>query len=79
MRTFSYANSKYNFESVGPIIGRACRIASGSTINLISSVIQDEIDFGFALVRPSGHHSSKDQVGTFCGFNSISIGAIYTI
>jgi acetoin utilization deacetylase AcuC-like enzyme len=79
MRTLSYANAKYNFSSVGPIIGRACRIAAGETINLISSVIRGEIDFGFAFVRPAGHHSSKDQIGTFCGLNSISIGAIYAI
>jgi acetoin utilization deacetylase AcuC-like enzyme len=79
MRTLSYSNTKYHFRSVGPIITEACRIAAGTTLHLISSVIAKEIDYGFALVRPAGHHSSTDQVGTFCGLNSISIGAVYAI
>ena len=77
MRTLSYCNAKYNFKSIGPIISQACRIAAGSTINLISSIIRSEINYGFAFVRPAGHHSSTDQVGTFCGLNSIAIGAVY--
>jgi acetoin utilization deacetylase AcuC-like enzyme len=79
MRTLSYANAEYNFKSVGPIIGRACRTAAGTVIHLVSLVIQGEIDSAFAFVRPSGHHSSRDQVGTFCGFNSVSMGAVYAI
>ena len=79
MRTLSYANSQYNFKSVGPIIAGACRTAAGTTVNIISSVVRGEIDFGFCFVRPAGHHSSKDQVGTFCGLNSISIGAVYAV
>ena len=79
MRTLSYANSQYNFKSVGPIIAGACRTAAGTTVNVISSVVRGEIDFGFCFVRPAGHHSSKDQVGTFCGLNSISIGAVYAV
>ncbi|CAF1302215.1 unnamed protein product [Adineta steineri] len=79
MRTLLNANGKYNFQSISPIITRACRIAAGSTINLIESVIKNEIDFGFALIRPAGHHSSTDSIGTFCGLNSISIGAVYAI
>jgi histone deacetylase 6 len=79
MRTLSYANAEYDFKSVGPIVGGACRIAAGSTINLIKSIVKNEIDYGFAFIRPAGHHSSTVQIGTFCGLNSISIGAVYAI
>lgn len=79
MRTLSYANARYCFKSVGPIIARACRTAAGVTINLISSVVRHDIDHGFAIVRPAGHHSSAEQVGTFCGLNSVAIGAVYAI
>ncbi|CAF4327601.1 unnamed protein product [Rotaria sp. Silwood2] len=79
IRTLSYANARYNFKSVGPIIARACRTAAGTTVNVISSVARCAIDFGFAFVRPAGHHSSTDQVGTFCGLNSVAIGAVYAV
>jgi acetoin utilization deacetylase AcuC-like enzyme len=79
MRTLSYANGTYNFKSVGPTIARACRIAAGTAIHLVSSVVRREIDSGFAIIRPAGHHSSTDQVGTFCGLNSISMAAVYAI
>ncbi|UJR18004.1 hypothetical protein I4U23_004905 [Adineta vaga] len=73
MRTLSYANS------VGPIIANACRTAAGTVINLVLSLVRSEINFGFAFIRPAGHHSSTDQVGTFCGLNSVAIGAVYAV
>ena len=42
----------------------------------VESLFRKEIDYGFALIRPAGHHSSIDQIATFCGLNSICIGAI---
>ncbi|CAF1059552.1 unnamed protein product [Rotaria sp. Silwood1] len=79
MRTLSYANVRYNFKSIGPIIAFSCRTAAGTTINLISSIVRDNIDIAFDFVRPAVHHSSTDQVGTFCGLNCVSIGALYAI
>ena len=79
IRTVFYANTNYTFRSVGPIVARACRIAAGTVTDLVSAVIRDDIDFGFALVRPAGHHSSTDRIGTFCGLNSVSIGAVYAV
>ncbi|CAF1034655.1 unnamed protein product [Adineta ricciae] len=79
VRTLSYANAEYNLESVGPITARACRTAAGSTLRVISSVVSGDLDCGFALVRPAGHHSSSDHIGTFCGLNSVAIGAVYAI
>ena len=34
MRTLSFSNAEYDWKSVGPIVGNACRIAAGSTIHL---------------------------------------------
>ncbi|CAF3742921.1 unnamed protein product [Rotaria sp. Silwood1] len=61
MRTLSYANVRYNFKSIGPIIAFSCRTAAGTTINLISSIVRDNIDIAFDFVRPAVHHSSTDQ------------------
>ena len=79
MRTLSYANANYTFRSVGPVVARACRIAAGTVIDLVSAVVHGDIDFGFALVRPAGHHSSVDRVGTFCGLNSVAIAAVHAV
>ncbi|CAF2954160.1 unnamed protein product [Rotaria sp. Silwood2] len=79
MRTLSYANASYSFQSVGPIIARACRIAAGTTLGLVSSIVRGEIDFGISLVRPAGHHSSTDKVETFCGLNSVAMAAVYAV
>jgi hypothetical protein len=68
IRTRSYFNTKYNFKSVSSIIESACWIAADPTINLTKSIVENELDFAFAYVRPADHHSSTDQVGTFCGF-----------
>jgi acetoin utilization deacetylase AcuC-like enzyme len=33
----------------------------------------------FALLRPPGHHASRNQAGGFCYFNNIAIGAKYLL
>lgn len=51
------------------------RLAAGATCQLVDGVITGEIDNGFALVRPPGHHAGIEQVGGFCLFNNVAIAA----
>lgn len=57
---------------------KAAMIAAGSTLNLVKEILSDNLDSGFAIVRPPGHHATTGDCGGFCFFNNIGISAIYT-
>ncbi len=51
--------------------------AVGATFALAEGVMNREINNGFALVRPPGHHAEYDQALGFCLFNNVAILARY--
>ncbi len=53
----------------------AARMAAGSNINLNLAVYDREVDSGFALLRPPGHHALENKAMGFCIFNSDVIAA----
>jgi len=55
----------------------AALLAAGGLCQAVSMVISGEIDNGFALVRPPGHHAERDRAMGFCLFNNVAIGAKY--
>lgn len=55
------------------------KLAVGGVLNLVDEVISGNINNGFALVRPPGHHAEKDRAMGFCIYNNIAIGAKYAI
>ena len=44
---------------------------------LVDAVLDGEVDNGYALVRPPGHHAEPDTGWGFCIFNNIAIGVQY--
>ena len=54
----------------------AAEIAAGSTIELITAILNDEINSGFAIVRPPGHHASESEPSGFCYFNNVALAAM---
>lgn len=53
----------------------AARLAAGSNINLNLAVYDRQVDTGFALLRPPGHHALENKAMGFCIFNSDVIAA----
>ncbi len=51
------------------------RLAAGGTLNLVQAVMQGEVQNGFALVRPPGHHATSAQGMGFCLLNNTAIAA----
>ncbi len=51
--------------------------ATGSLLELADRIMTDEVDNGFALVRPPGHHAENSTAMGFCLFNSVAIVARY--
>jgi len=55
----------------------AALLAVGGLCKTISMVMEGELDNGFALVRPPGHHAERARAMGFCLFNNVAIGARY--
>jgi len=56
---------------------KAALTAAGSTLHLTKEVMEDNLDSGFAIVRPPGHHATSGQCMGFCFFNNLGISAIH--
>lgn len=53
----------------------AALLAAGGLTTLVEAVMRGEMDNGFALVRPPGHHASAGVGEGFCLFNNVAVAA----
>ncbi len=53
----------------------AALLAAGGFTTLVEAVMQGQVNNGFALVRPPGHHASADEAEGFCLFNNMAVAA----
>lgn len=53
------------------------RLAAGGCLELIDQIMSGELDEGFAMIRPPGHHAEPGRGMGFCIFNNISVVANY--
>lgn len=53
--------------------------ASGTGLELVDLLYENKYKAGFALIRPPGHHASKNKASGYCIFNHIAIAAEYAI
>jgi len=51
------------------------RLAAGGLVDLTINVLNNKAKNGFALIRPPGHHATKNRSMGFCLFNNIAIAA----
>ncbi len=57
----------------------AAVLAVGAVVRGVDLLMAGEIDNGFALVRPPGHHAEVDRAMGFCLFNNVAIGARHAV
>jgi acetoin utilization deacetylase AcuC-like enzyme len=63
--------------ATSPKTYEAACMAVGGLLELADAIQSSEIDSGFALVRPPGHHAERSQAMGFCIFNNIAIASRY--
>jgi acetoin utilization deacetylase AcuC-like enzyme len=57
----------------------AARLAAGAVIRAVDGVMARKVENAFALVRPPGHHATRDRAMGFCLLNNIAIGAQHAL
>ncbi|MEW6427231.1 MAG: histone deacetylase [Thermodesulfobacteriota bacterium] len=57
----------------------AAALAAGAAARGVDLLVAGEIDNGFALVRPPGHHAEADHAMGFCLFNNIAVAARHAL
>jgi len=53
------------------------RLAAGAGIDAVESVMAGQVDSAFILVRPPGHHATRNQSMGFCLLNTVAIAAAH--
>ena len=51
----------------------------GGNLQCIDEILSGNINNGFALVRPPGHHSNSNRCAGFCIFNNIAVATKYLL
>ncbi len=54
----------------------AARLAVGSGIDLCRAVLKGELDRGFVLARPPGHHATPSRSMVFCLYSTVALVAL---
>jgi acetoin utilization deacetylase AcuC-like enzyme len=53
------------------------RMAAGGCLALADHIMDGDLDYGFSLIRPPGHHASAGRGMGFCIYNNIALTAEY--
>ena len=53
--------------------------AVGSTISLVRAICSNSVQNGMAIIRPPGHHASKNEFSGYCCLNNVAIGAKFAL
>lgn len=53
----------------------AARMAAGSTAQLVTDVLDGALVQGISVVRPPGHHATRDRAMGFCLLNNVAVAA----
>ncbi|MBL7115602.1 MAG: histone deacetylase [Kiritimatiellae bacterium] len=54
----------------------AC-LAAGGAVVAVDAVMSGDVDNAFCVLRPPGHHATRDRGMGFCVFNNIAVAARY--
>lgn len=49
------------------------RLSAGGAVALVDAVVTGEVDNGYAVINPPGHHARTDRGMGFCVFNNVAV------
>jgi acetoin utilization deacetylase AcuC-like enzyme len=64
---------------VSPGSYKAALYAAGGVISAVDAVLNGDVNYAFALVRPPGHHAAAGEAMGFCLFNNVAVAAKYAL
>ncbi|XP_033244999.1 histone deacetylase 6 isoform X3 [Drosophila miranda] len=64
-------SSRFDSIYIHPSTFQCSLLASGSTIDLVDSIITGKAQNGMAIIRPPGHHAMKAEFNGYCFFNNL--------
>ncbi len=72
------ANQLHNFGDcyANQYTKKVARLAAGCSIQLVEEILSKNIESGFAIVRPPGHHAHCMHMAGFCFYNNAMLAAI---
>ena len=70
---YSYDKDTYLMDDSIP----TARLAAGGCFALANRIMEGDIDYGFGLIRPPGHHATPGRGMGFCIFNNVALTAEY--
>ena len=53
--------------------------AAGGVLTAVEAVMKGKVDSAFALVRPPGHHATRNRAMGFCIFNNVAVAAKFAL
>lgn len=56
---------------------RLAKNAAASLCRLVARVVEGDLDNGFAVIRPPGHHAEPGMAGGYCIVNNVAVAAAY--
>ena len=56
----------------------AC-LAAGAAISVCRAVLDGQVESAYALVRPPGHHATRQRSMGFCLFNNVAVAAAWAL
>ncbi|KAL2462980.1 Histone deacetylase 5 [Forsythia ovata] len=71
--------SKFNSIYFNGGSSEAAYLAAGSVIEVAEKVAKGELDSGFAIVRPPGHHAEESEPMGFCLYNNVAIATSFLL
>jgi histone deacetylase 6 len=72
-------SSHYDAIYIHPTTFHLSLLACGSTIQLVDNILDGNVQNGFAVIRPPGHHAMKAEYNGYCFFNNVAVAAKHAL